>query len=187
MKKVGLFLAVLALLVAPVNAQLASSIQPITINFTENAFASLSSPSSSFVIPSNGTLSNTVTFQVLYAVNPGWNGAFVYSWFSNPTQALTTSGGSAIPSSAISLTASSSTGQGTVSASPCNTSQGGAVGSVPNGSCPQLQIGSNGSPGNTVNPAAPIVVTMQLQLNTSANQYAAGSYNGTLNVVFYIA
>jgi hypothetical protein len=191
-KRFVLLFAVLLLFVGHANAQLTTNASiNVTVNVQMNSSILLSESGGSLIInPTNGQ-SNSVTFTTIWNLGPT-NSITLYSWFSNPTSALSASAGASnIPSSAVAATFTSVNGNpGVVSAgsgSPCNQVVGVGNGVVDGAACqPSLLAGPGsqglGTTGGTIGTTGTATTTYSLALLNYPFKVAAGSFTGVLNV-----
>lgn len=179
MKKLS-FLAVLALLLSSVaSAQLSTQAtanvtvqvtQQNSISLTEASggnftFDSSLGTSNSIVLSANWTLDNTFTHVNLFAYFP-------------TTTALTTTGGSQIPASAVASTWSVSNAASSGTAMACN---GNSV--TAGGTCPAMLLASVGGGSLSTNPQT-VTTTFSLSLpNYAGLKLSAGNFTGTISFV----
>lgn len=186
MKKFFFAVAVALLLFAgSANAQLiANGSVGVSVTVAANSFVSTTGGGSLTIDPVTGQ-SNVITLTVGWNLPTTWSNVRLYSYFQSATAALSTTGGTNIPSSAISATVGMTNANGPISGNPCTYSTGyGTAGA----NCQPQTIGSTTdgiSPSDTGG-VAPITVTYQLVILNYANNgqhLAAGAYTGTLSII----
>jgi|SRR5579871_168881 hypothetical protein len=133
-----------------------------------------------FIIPPDGTLSNTVQFTYAYNVSPTRSGGIRASgWLGSATAALSQSGGSVvIPSSNINF--SSPNG---IPSSPCTGASDAVTGSVAGATCFAAMLNSVAA--LQAAPSGNNTVNVRLNVITPSSITFAGTYAGTFtfNVV----
>ncbi len=179
---IGLLLALDA---TNLNAQLIASQQVgVTVTVTSQNSVSLSETGTLTFDPTTGQTGN-ITFSTSYNLDGTQQSIQLYTWFSNPAAALSTTAGNNIASSQIAATWTS-TNVGSGSGVACNLSPG-VSGVTPGGACQAALIISQGTSGGpfTSSGGSSITTTYSLAiLNYGLNlKLAAGAYTGVLNCI----
>lgn len=182
-----LFAVALALLLfaGSANAQLiANGSVGVTVQVTSSSVVTVTGGSALTIDPVTGQ-SNTITLNVYWNLPSTWNNVKLYSYFQSATAALSTTGGTNIPSSLISASigAANTSASGPVSGNPCTYTTGfGTAGA----NCQSQTIASVGNMDPTGTGSTPYTVTYQLSILNYANNgqhLTAGSYSGVLSIL----
>lgn len=180
-------LAVAVMLTSNANAQLTTQAN-IAVNVDVSINSSISlAESGALTFNTTTGVTNNITFTTQWNLGPTQT-ITLYSWFSNPSQALT-AGSNSIPSAAISATFLSVNGQGNVSSGnnqPCNQAPGVGFGVVDGASCQPSQVAvvGQGTGNGTANTSGTATTTYSLAMpNYAGLRLGAGNYSGVLNVV----
>lgn len=179
MKKVS-FLAVLALLFSCVaSAQLSTQATAnVTVQVTQqNSISLVEASGGNFTFDNTTGASNSIVLSANWTLDNTFTHVNLYGYFPTTT-ALTTTGGSQIPASAVASTWTVSNGASSGTAMPCN---GNSV--TAGGSCQAMLLASATGGTLSLNPQT-VTATFSLSLpNYAGLKLSAGNFTGTISFV----
>ena len=176
MKRISLvlvsFLTLAMCLIPMANAQQLNAASTVTTQLTIPESLTISSAGGPFVLPANGSLSNSVNFTYAWNVNPANHsqGTHIAGWLGSATAALA-AGSVNVPSSNVQFTSSDA-----IPSSPCTQAADSYTGSLAGATC--FAVGATPSNGLAGSPSGSNTVATELNIINPAG-IPAGSYAGT--------
>lgn len=192
MKKILFAVIAMLVLIGAAQAQITGTTNiAVNVQVTQQSTISLGVSGGPLVFTPNGSgvpTSNNVTFSTQFNL-AGANHIYLYTFFSNPAAALSTSQGANIPASALQANWVNNSGFGASGSTSkaCSQSYGVGNGTIDGAQCERVDFieGSAwGGPifGSTTTPNLTVTYGLSIPGYVAAG-YAAGNYSGTLNAV----